>query len=95
MLTWYRGASGERISAVSGHARAYGTVIDDDTFGTESARCRTRINALLILAGKLSRAFGTGDAFGSASRWATDVISAAGTYSLSIIISAFAIGSTY
>lgn len=71
-------ALAERIARVAGVTVADGIVLDDVAEGVDTAGAWTRVRALFVLAGEISRALLVDDALGSAVWRSADVVRQAG-----------------
>ena len=93
-LTWYREASGKRISGVTRLATTYGTVVYHLASSVKAARAWARVNTLLIHASFILGTFGAHDTLRSASRGTSGIVRKARTNSLSVYFAALTVRTT-
>lgn len=85
-------ASNERIASVSWRATAYRIVVDDLTFGIDSASSRARVAAFLIATSLILRTFIASHTFGTTSWRGSNVSRYARANCLAVDLSALRVG---
>lgn len=92
-LTWYKQAAYEWITAESGFAHAYWTMVYDSTRRALTARVGTRINTLIIFASSICRTICANCTFGSTTGWCADISRQTRANSLAVTFSTLTIWS--